>query len=174
MYTLLSANATMNLKDEYTLANCCKPATSDNIVGYYSYDGILKVHKSSCDNLKKAEQDRLVDLAWNDIIAGAEFKPDADYNNLDEIDWTIIKHHKTYGVDYSLKIASMLHLDKQTVFDSHTKLRDLKILERVKELMMRYRKGIVHNKWIKHRNHTYYKLTDKGDQYLEYYLNSNK
>ncbi|MFH2037144.1 MAG: DUF2250 domain-containing protein, partial [Candidatus Zixiibacteriota bacterium] len=89
-------------------------------------------------------------------------------------DFKIMNHHKIYGVDYSLKVARMLNLDKQIVFDSHKKLRDLNLLERVKELMMQYRKGIVDNKWIKHRNHTYYNLTEKGEQYLTHYLNQKK
>jgi predicted transcriptional regulator len=119
--------------------------------------------------LQKADQARLVTLEWQDILDPEDFRPGNDYFELDEIDFKILNHHKIYGVDYSLKVASMIHKDKQSVFDSHAKLRELGLLERVKELMMQYRKGIVKNKWIKHRNHTYYKLTEKGENYLAYY-----
>jgi len=33
--------------------------------------------------------------------------------------------------------------------------------------MIRYRKGIVDGKWIKHRHHTYYALTQKGNRVLD-------
>jgi len=164
----------VKLKDDYILANCCRPDEADSIMGYYSHNNILKVHKSDCANLQKADSERLVELNWGDIIASDDFEPDSDYENLESLDFKILHHHMEYGVDYSLKIASMYHLSKQAVFDSHAKLRKMKLLERVKELMMQYRKGIVDNRWIKHRNHTYYKLTDKGAKYLEYYKQSGK
>jgi len=160
------------LKDDYVLANCCAPDENDTITGYYSHNNIIKVHKSDCSSLSKADTSRLVTLEWKDIIAGDTFRPGDDYNQLDQIDWAVLKHHQTYGVDYSLKVAAMLHLDKQAVFDSHAKLRGMKLLTRVRQLMMQYRKGIVNNKWIKHRNHTYYELTAKARNYLEYHQRS--
>ena len=161
------------LKEDYILANCCTPDENDQVIGYYSHNNIIKVHKAGCHNLDKADSTRLVALEWRDIIAGDEFRPDKDYHELDDLDWIVLQHHKTYGVDYSLKVAAMLHIDKQAVFDSHKKLRGMKLLERVKPLMMQYRKGIVDNKWIKHRNHTYYNLTDKGRDYLAYHQKSS-
>lgn len=162
----------MKLKDDYIIANCCGPNAGEPIIGYYSHNNIIKVHKVGCANLAKAEQSRLVMLEWDEILAPDDFKPGDDYNKLDEIDFRILNHHKIYGVDYSHKVARMLNLEKQIVFEAHKKLRDMGLLERVKELMMQYRKGIVDNKWIKHRNHTYYKLTAKGKNYLEHYLNN--
>jgi len=159
----------MNLKENYILANCCRPTESDPIVGYHSYDGMIKVHRADCRNLAKAEQDRLVKLEWAEITAGEDFTPDADYNELDAVDFQILEHHRNYGVDYSLKVAGMLHMDAQMVFDSHKKMRSLGLLTRVKPLIIQYRKNIVDNKWIKHRNHTYYELTDKGENYLAYF-----
>ena len=164
----------MNLKEDYILANCCHPAPNDDIVGYYSFINVLKVHKADCPSLQKADQSRLVQLNWKDILASEDFQPDPDYSELSELDFKILKHHLDWGVDYSLKIASMHHLKKQTVFDIHQKLRDMKLLDRVKPLMMQYRKGIAKNKWIKHRNHTYYELTEKGRNYLDYYLKAGR
>jgi predicted transcriptional regulator len=40
-------------------------------------------------------------------------------------------------------------------------------LKRVEKLMIQYRKNIVKGKWIKHRNHTYYELTPKGERWIE-------
>ncbi|MFH2049803.1 MAG: DUF2250 domain-containing protein, partial [bacterium] len=80
---------------------------------------------------------------------------------------------REYGVDYSLVVARKLNIPKQAAFDCHKKLREMGLLERVKPLIIQYRKGIVDNKWIKHRNHTYYDLTDKGKSYLDCYINSD-
>ncbi len=160
----------MKLKADYIRANCCQPIENDSITGYYSYDNFIKVHKSECTNLQKADQSRLVALEWKDILSETAFEPDDDYNSLDETDFRVLNHHKRYGVDYSLKVARVLHLEKQSVFDSHNKLRETGLLERVEPRIIQYRKGIVDNKWIKHRNHTYYNLTPKGEKYLEYFL----
>jgi len=165
----------VNLKEQYARAGCCQPSPGDTIRGYFSHDRVtLKVHRSDCPNLTKAPPDRLVDLTWNDILADASFQPGADYDDLDELDWRVMKLHRQYGVDYSLKVARMLHAEKQVVFDSHAKLREMGLMERVKPLIIQYRKGVVDNKWIKHRNHTYYDLTERGRQYLTYYLERAK
>ena len=126
----------MKLKDDYILAKCCNPTESDNIIGYYSFDNIIKVHKIDCPSINVTDQSRLMTLKWTDIIANEDFIPDSDYNKLNEIDFLIMNHHKIYGVDYSLKVAAMLTIDKKAVFDSHKKLRGMNILERVEPLMI--------------------------------------
>jgi hypothetical protein len=162
----------MKLKEDYILARCCRPQNGDPIIGYYSFNNKIKVHKSDCSNLKKAEKDRLITLSWSEILASDDFVPGENFEDLDEVDFAVLKHHQTFGVDYSLKVAAVLNLDRQVAFDSHAKLRKMKLLKRVEPLMIQYRKNIVKNKWIKHRNHTYYELTKKGRDYLQYYLNS--
>lgn len=159
----------MNLKDGYSLAKCCKPTADDEIDGYYSHNMVMIVHRRGCGNLGKVEPSRLVGLRWDDIIEDAEFAPDDDYDELEPLDWRILKHHQVMGVDYSHVVARALNAARDEIFERHGKLRELKLLERVKPLMMQYRKGIVRNKWIKHRNHTYYQLTEKGTRYLEHY-----
>ncbi|MBD3258519.1 DUF2250 domain-containing protein [candidate division GN15 bacterium] len=160
----------LQLREKYTLAKCCHPTTEDEITGYFSFDDHIKVHRTDCQNLSKAEPSRLIDLTWSDIMARDGKKPGADYSELEAADFAILKHHRDYDVDYSLKVARMLKLDKQEVFDRHKKLRAAGLLERVDAVMIQYRKGVVDNKWIKHRNHTYYGLTDKGRLYLEHWL----
>ncbi len=159
----------MKLKEDYTLASCCNPAQSDNIVGYYSHNNIIKVHRADCSNLQKADQTRLVSLEWANILTEDTPKPSEDFDGLTETDFAVLLHHANFGVDYSLKVAAVLHIDKQAVFDSHARLRDMGLLERVEPRIIQYRKGIVDNRWIKHRNHTYYDLTSKGRLYLEHY-----
>lgn len=157
------------LKNKYQLAGCCSPDESHDIVGYFSYDDLIKVHRADCPNLKKAESDRLVTLNWVEILESEEYTPGEDYGSLETNDFAILKHHHDFGVDYSLKVAAMLHLPKVEVFDRHKKLRALGLLERVEPVMIRYRKGVVDNKWIKHRNHTYYELTATGKRYLDFF-----
>ena len=159
----------MRLKDDYVAARCCRPASGDSIVGYYSHDNIIKVHKSDCPNLGKAEKERLIPLIWADIIAPEEAVPEADYELLDDADFRILQHHFRLGCDYSIAVAVALRLDESVVFERHRRLRTMGLLERVEPRIIRYRKNIVPGKWIKHRNHTYYELTDKGKLYLRYY-----
>ncbi len=160
----------LRIKGRYTLAKCCNPQPPNDIIGYFSYNGILKVHAPDCPNLIKAEPDRLVSLTWENVLEETEeFKPDPDYDPLEPIDFAILAHHEHYGYDYSHVVARKLNIPKQEAFDRHYKLRDIGLLERVEPTMIQYRKGIVDNKWIKHRNHTYYDLTDKGRAYLNHY-----
>lgn len=161
----------VNLKEKYILAKCCNPTPEKQITGYFSHDDIIKVHSFDCENLKSTDSSRLVQLEWDSIIETSIFKPDNDYQQLDEIDFKILSHHKILGIDYSAMVAKDVRIDKQLAFERHKKLKHLKLIKRVEALMVQYRKGIVDNKWIKHRNHTYYDLTPKGKQYIEHYLN---
>ncbi|MCK4858260.1 MAG: DUF2250 domain-containing protein [candidate division Zixibacteria bacterium] len=164
----------MSLREGYSLAGCCSPVKGDAISGYYSHNQVMIVHRQDCPNLAKVVPSRVVALAWDDIMPEESFTPDADYHDLDELDWRILGHHQAMGVDYSLVVARTLHASRDDVFSRHRRLRSLKLLKRVEPLMMQYRKGIVKNKWIKHRNHTYYELTPKGIDYLEYHQERKK
>lgn len=157
------------LKDDYTLAKCCSPVVTDSVIGYYSHDNNLKVHRTDCSNLAKVEPQRLVQLEWDEITEKPDPKPEDDYKLLESVDFRVMEHHRAFGIDYSLMVAKVLSLSKQVAFERHRKLRDLGLLERVEALMVQYRKGIADHKWIKHRNHTYYQLTAKGKRYLTYY-----
>jgi hypothetical protein len=158
------------LKENYVLARCCTPAPPDNITGYYSYDKVLKVHRQDCRHLGRVEPERLIKLDWPGIIEQPPKSPDDDFADLDATDFAVLRHHQQYGIDYSLMLAKMLSISKQEAFDRHQRLKEAGLLRRVDAIMVRYRKGVVDNKWIKHRNHTYYELTEKGKQYLTYFV----
>jgi len=162
----------MKLKESYILANCCRPGLKHTIVGYYSHDNFIKVHKFGCGNLDKAEKERLVKLEWPDITAVDAFTPGPDYALLDDLDFRILKHHRQLGIDYSLMVAATLQIDREITFEKHSRLLEMGLLNRVSAVMVQYRKNIVKGKWIKHRNHTYYDLTEKGSKYLDHYLKS--
>jgi len=161
----------IDINDDYRLALCCKPVPHDKIIGFLKSDsGIISVHKEGCRNLKSIQPERLLNLKWNEVIK-AELPDDSEKNallaELDDIDFRILKHHAVMGVDYAAVVARHLKIDRATVFKRHRKLRDLKLLERVQPKMIQYRKNIVDNKWIKHRNHTYYEITGQGVEILK-------
>jgi hypothetical protein len=158
------------LKEGYTKAKCCSPKSNDLITGYFSYNNVIVVHRASCDNLKKVDSKRLLFLSWDEILESEESKPDQDYSKLDDLDFRILRHHQIMGVDYAWIVAEMLNLEPQLVFERHRKLRDLNLLERVQKVMIQYRRNIIDHKWIKHRNHTYYRITPKGERYLNFFI----
>ena len=162
--------ADLKIKEDYRLSNCCSPLPDDAIVGYYSHDNFIKIHKNNCTNIKNIDQERLISVIWADILCNEKgFQVTEEYKSLSKVDFLALLHHEYYGLDYSLMLAKKLNTSKQEGFDIHQKLRDLQLIERVEPKEIQYRKGIVPNKWIKHRNHTYYDLTEKGKKYLAYY-----
>ncbi len=163
------------IKEDYRLSNCCSPTPENAITGYYSHDNFIKIHRLNCANLKNIDPERLISLSWIDILSSEEeFQVGEDYDSLNEIDFKVLLHHEKYGIDYSHVLARKLHISKQEGFDLHQKLRDMLLIERVEPKIVQYRKGIVPNKWIKHRNHTYYDLTEKGKEYLKIYKKNAK
>ena len=83
----------MNLKDGYILTNCCNPGPDDKIVGYYSFDNIVKVHRHDCPNLDKADETRLVALEWADILGEEDFVPGDDFQTISDDEFRILRHH---------------------------------------------------------------------------------
>jgi hypothetical protein len=164
----------LKLREGYKLAGCCSPEPDDSIRGYFSYHKVIVVHRASCENLKKIESQRLISVSWEEIWDKGEDKPDTDYFNLDELDFSILQHHRLMGIDYSLMVASILNVEPQQTFERHRKLRNMKLLKRVERVMIRYRRNIVENKWIKHRNHTYYEITPKGEKYLSFFISGKE
>ena len=161
----------INLNEDFRLALCCKPTPGDRVAGFLKTEfGIISVHKADCPNLGSISAERLIKLEWNEILK-SESENDKEYasiyGELDEIDLRILKHHAEMGVDYAAVVAKSLKIGRALVFERHRKLRDLMLLKRVQPRMIQYRKNIVDNKWIKHRNHTYYEITERGYKMLK-------
>jgi len=159
---------------EYRLAKCCSPEEGDEIIGFLKQESdIFSVHKVGCSNLARVPSERLVALKWSDIMAGVEKIPPplvAEIaGQLDGVDYVILAHHRTLGVDYAAAVAHFTGIERGEVFARHRKLRELGLLERVEPRMIQYRKGMVNGKWIKHRNHTYYGLTALGNRFLDWH-----
>ncbi len=161
----------LRINGDYRIARCCDPMPPEEIRGFLKPDsGLISIHKAGCENLRSLQPERLVKLTWEKVLAesdGTAPADDPDFRLLNKTDFMILKHHAVMGVDYAAVVAKSLGIDRAIVFKRHRKLRDMKLLVRIQPRMIQYRKNIVRNKWIKHRNHTYYEITEKGQGFLE-------
>ena len=154
----------------YKLAQCCSPEAGEGIIGYFKEDGTVAIHRSDCASIQHLRLERLLEVTWREIhaaetSAGTETE-DPTFDQLDEVDYLILKHHQEFGLDYSIVVSEMLGLPLDETHNRHRKLRELGGLKRVARRMIQYRRNIVKGKWIKHRNHTYYELTPRGDRWV--------
>jgi len=52
---------------KYSYANCCNPIPGDDVIGFISRTGDIKIHRAMCNNaqhLLKTEAERIVDVSW--------------------------------------------------------------------------------------------------------------
>ncbi|RNC84773.1 MAG: bifunctional (p)ppGpp synthetase/guanosine-3',5'-bis(diphosphate) 3'-pyrophosphohydrolase [Balneola sp.] len=52
---------------KFTYANCCNPIPGDDVIGFISRNGDVKIHRTMCNNaqhLLKTEGERIVDVQW--------------------------------------------------------------------------------------------------------------
>ena len=160
----------MHQEITYKLAQCCSPEMGQGIIGYFKEDGTVAVHRPDCASVQRLRVERLLEVTWGEIHAAETHADiaaeDPTFDQLDEVDYLILKHHQEFGLDYSIVVSEMLGLPLEETHKRHRKLRELGGLKRVERRMIQYRKNIVKGKWIKHRNHTYYELTPKGDRWV--------
>ena len=53
---------------EYRISKCCNPVFGDEIFGFFSADGAIKIHKKECPNVRHIAArypERVVDVAWS-------------------------------------------------------------------------------------------------------------
>jgi GTP pyrophosphokinase/guanosine-3',5'-bis(diphosphate) 3'-pyrophosphohydrolase len=52
---------------KYTYANCCNPIPGDNVVGFISRNGDIKIHRAICNNARhliETESERIISVDW--------------------------------------------------------------------------------------------------------------
>lgn len=52
---------------KYNYANCCNPIPGDDVIGFISRNGDVKVHRSNCKNahhLIRTDSERIIDVTW--------------------------------------------------------------------------------------------------------------
>ncbi|HKK46637.1 MAG TPA: bifunctional (p)ppGpp synthetase/guanosine-3',5'-bis(diphosphate) 3'-pyrophosphohydrolase [Balneolaceae bacterium] len=52
---------------KYTYANCCNPIPGDDVIGFISRTGDVKIHRSNCKNIRhliQTDGERIVDVSW--------------------------------------------------------------------------------------------------------------
>lgn len=52
---------------KYIYANCCNPIPGDDVIGFISRDGDVKIHRSNCKNvhhLIQTDGERVIDVSW--------------------------------------------------------------------------------------------------------------
>jgi GTP diphosphokinase / guanosine-3',5'-bis(diphosphate) 3'-diphosphatase len=62
---LLINGEVSNIK--YTYANCCNPIPGDEVIGFISRNGDVKIHRSNCKNahhLIQTDSERIIDVKW--------------------------------------------------------------------------------------------------------------
>ncbi|HEX6982405.1 MAG TPA: bifunctional (p)ppGpp synthetase/guanosine-3',5'-bis(diphosphate) 3'-pyrophosphohydrolase [Balneolaceae bacterium] len=60
---------------KYSYANCCNPIPGDDVIGFISRIGDVKIHRSNCKNIRhliKTDAERIVDVEWAKNI-GTQF-----------------------------------------------------------------------------------------------------
>ncbi len=60
---------------KYSYANCCNPIPGDDVIGFISRTGDVKIHRSNCKNIRhliQTDGERIVDVSWAKNI-GSKF-----------------------------------------------------------------------------------------------------
>ncbi|MCC5933773.1 MAG: bifunctional (p)ppGpp synthetase/guanosine-3',5'-bis(diphosphate) 3'-pyrophosphohydrolase [Balneolales bacterium] len=58
---------------KYSFAGCCKPIPGDDVMGYVSKEGLLKIHRSNCRNLMhlmKTSENAVQEVQWTKNTGG--------------------------------------------------------------------------------------------------------
>lgn len=88
---------------KYNYSKCCNPIPGDDVIGFLSRTGEVKIHRTNCTNtpyLLKSEQDRIVDVKWpkkidNQFVGGIKIIGKDRVGLITDITSQISKHMNT-------------------------------------------------------------------------------
>lgn len=111
-------------------AGCCSPVTGDDIIGYISRGRGVTIHRSSCQNLKYLEPERLIKAEWQDSLVSnftAVIKVYADNKN------SVINNLNTVARDLKgrLKGFGYKEIKDELVFDIVVQISNKTELENI-------------------------------------------
>ena len=117
----------------YKLAQCCSPEAGEGIIGYFKEDGVVTVHRSDCASVQHLRLERLLEVTWAEIHAvetpSDTATEDPTFDQLDEVDYLILKHHQEFGLDYSIVVSEMLGLPLEETQKTPSKIAGIGRLE---------------------------------------------
>ncbi len=61
-------------KAQLKLASCCHPVYGDDIIGYVSKGNGIIVHRFECHNIKNSQEERFIDVFWDEPKEGKVFE----------------------------------------------------------------------------------------------------
>ena len=61
-------------KAQIKLASCCHPVFGDDIIGYVSKGNGIIVHRFECHNVKNSQEERFIDVFWDDPKEGKVYE----------------------------------------------------------------------------------------------------
>lgn len=108
----------------YVIAECCKPISGDDALGFINDDGNVVVHKRSCPiamRLKSSFGERILNTEWSSH-KNASFEATLEVKGIDSIG-VLNTITKTISDDFNVNIMRLLIEAKDGVFEGKIKMK---------------------------------------------------
>lgn len=124
----------------YAYAKCCQPVPGDDVIGFVTADGVVKIHRKNCanvsnENLQKSE--RVVSVSWNrkvdtDFLAGIRIVGEDRIGITNQIT-TVISKYDTNIRSISLHARDGMFVGTVTVYVRNTEKLSL-LMDKLKRV----------------------------------------
>ncbi|MCB9033898.1 MAG: bifunctional (p)ppGpp synthetase/guanosine-3',5'-bis(diphosphate) 3'-pyrophosphohydrolase [Chitinophagales bacterium] len=108
-----------NQRIPFEYANCCNPIPGDDVSGFLTIDGVIKVHRTSCNNLinlASRHANRIVNTRWK--VKEAPFLTKINVTGLDNMG-VIAKLTRVISQNMKLNMKSIFLESKDGVFEGY-------------------------------------------------------
>jgi len=112
------------LNHNYQLAGCCKPIPGDNAMGFISDDGMVVVHKLSCQiamRLKSSFGERILSIQWS-AHSNTSFEATIEVKGIDSLG-VLNTITKTISEEFNVNIQRLAIEAKDGVFEGRIKMQ---------------------------------------------------